>query len=308
MTQVVLVGPGKDVERVHSAMAALRPALRFCRPGEPQAAEAQIAISWAPPPGSLGALPNLRLIHSVGAGADNIISEVSRDKNVPICRIVDPGHCQGMFEYVLWGVLHYHRHFDSMLQNQRTDTWQRPAQRAAYETTVGVMGLGTLGKACASGLARFGFNVRGWARGTHTLGGVKTFDSTQLGDFLSGVDILICLLPLTEETRGILCADTFSRLAPGAAVINCGRGAHLREDDLVQALKSRSIRGALLDVFTVEPLPPGHPLWQTDGVVVTPHVASSASFKVIAQQILDNIDRVQAGELPVNRVDGDLGY
>jgi glyoxylate/hydroxypyruvate reductase A len=209
---------------------------------------------------------------------------------------------------VLWGVLHYHRHFDQILANHQRQHWQRLAQKPAQQTRVGVMGLGQLGKAAALQLAKLGFSTRGWARSAQQVDGVQTFDGAQLPAFLDGLDILICLLPLTEHTRGVLCSATFAQLAPGAVVINCGRGGHLRSDDLQAALASGQLRAALLDVFEKEPLAPDHSLWRTPGVTVTPHIASSASFEVIAEQILANIDRLEAGLPLLNTVDSQLGY
>lgn len=308
MKPIVLVGPGSDVIQAQRIMAQRRPELTFCRPEDAQAQQAQVAISWSPPAGSFAQLPELRLIHSVGAGADRILAEPSRLPHIPVCRIVDPLHCQGMLEYVVWGVLHYHRHFDVCLRNQHHCVWDRQPQRAAQQTRVGVMGLGQLGKAVAQGVAKMGFDTRGWSRSLQTVAGVQTYSAAQLAPFLSALDILICLLPLTPDTQGILCRETFNQLSPGAAVINCGRGGHLREGDVIEALHSGQLRGALLDVFTHEPLPQDHPLWQTPGVTVTPHMASSASFEVIAEQILANIDRLQAGLPLANTVDTTLGY
>ncbi|WP_407310298.1 2-hydroxyacid dehydrogenase [Pseudomonas sp. nanlin1] len=308
MSPIVLVGPGKDLVEAHRLLQQMRPALRFCYPDDSLAQAAEVAICWAPPSGSFARLPQLKLIHSVGAGADPIIREPSRPASAAVCRIVDPGHCQGMLEYVLWGVLHYHRRFDQILANQSQQRWERLTQHGAQQTRVGVMGLGQLGKAAAEQLARLGFATRGWARSAQPLPGVATFTEAQLPDFLDGLDILVCLLPLTERTQGILGAETFAHLTPGAALINCGRGGHLRVDDLLGALASGQLRGALLDVFEQEPLSREHPLWSTPGVTVTPHIASSASLSVIAEQILTNIDRQQAGLPLFNRVDTALGY
>ncbi|WP_296258108.1 MULTISPECIES: 2-hydroxyacid dehydrogenase [unclassified Pseudomonas] len=308
MTPIVLVGPGNDIVQAQKIMAHRRPHLIFCRPEDSLAQYAEVAVCWAPPDGSLGTLPNLKLIHSVGAGAERIFSEPSRPAHIPVCRIVDPGHCQGMLEYVLWGVMHYHRRFDQMIANQSTQTWQRLPQRPARDTKVGIMGLGQLGKAVAVQLAQLGFNTRGWARNEQAIEQVQTFTTNQLPIFLEGLDILICLLPLTEHTRGILCAESFGSLAKGAAVINCGRGDHLCEDHLVDALTSGQLRGALLDVFSQEPLALHHPLWNTPGVIVTPHIASSASFEIIGEQILANIDRLHAGMPLLNTVDAIRGY
>lgn len=308
MKPIVLLGPSSDLDQVHRLLTARRPELTFCRERDALAAQAEVALCWEPPPGCFSALPGLRLVHSVGAGADMIFNEASRPAHVSVCRVVDPGHCQGMLEYVLWGVLHFHRHFDAMLDNQRRRVWDRVGQRAASATQVGVMGLGHLGKATAQELARQGFATRGWARSAQAVKGVSTFDGAQLADFLEGLDLLICLLPLTTQTRGILAAATFERLAPGAVVINCGRGAHLVADDLIAALANGQLRGALLDVFDPEPLPADHPLWATPGVIITPHVASSASIEVIVEQILANLDRLHSGQPLLNAIDPALGY
>jgi glyoxylate/hydroxypyruvate reductase A len=308
MSPIVLIDIVSDITEAQRIMLQRRPELTFCRPDDPEAQQAEVAICWTPPPGSLGALPGLKLVHSVGAGADPIIREPSRPADLTVCRIVDPGHCQGMLEYVLWGVLHYHRQFDQILANHQRQHWQRLPQKAAQQTRVGVMGLGQLGKAAALELARLGFDTRGWARSPQQVDGVHTYDGAQLPAFLDGLDILVCLLPLTEQTRGILCSETFAQLAPGAVVINCGRGGHLRSADLQTALANGQLRAALLDVFEQEPLPPDHSLWQTPGVTVTPHIASSASFEVIAEQILANIDRLAAGQPLLNTVDSELGY
>lgn len=308
MSPVLVLGNDSDLAHVQRVMLQQRPELRFCCGEDPQAKDAEVVICWDPPAASLGNLPALKLIHSVGAGADPIFRESSRPPHVPVCRIVDPGHCQGMLEYVLWGVLHYHRQLDRALTNQKLRRWDRLAQQPASRTRVGVMGLGRLGEAAARQIALLGFETRGWARSSHRIEGVRTFDAGQLPFFLDGLDILVCLLPLTAQTEGILCSDTFAKLAPGAVLINCGRGAHLRTEDLLLALAENQLRGALLDVFEQEPLPPEHPLWTTPGVTLTPHIASSASFEVIAQQILANIERLETGAPLMNVVDNALGY
>lgn len=262
----------------------------------------------SPPAGSLGALPGLRLIHSVAAGIDHLQHDPSCPP-LPVCRVVDPGHRQGMTEYVRWAAIHYHRGFDQVLQQQAGKVWQRPRQRPAAEFKVGVMGLGSLGAAIAEDLAAAGYQVRGWARSGKQLAAVQTFAGPQaMGAFLDGLELLINLLPLTTETRGILGQATFARLAPGAAVVNCGRGAHLRLEDLQQALASGQLRGALLDVFEEEPLPPDQRLWSLPGVTITPHMASAASHDCIAMQVAENLRRLHAGEPPLNLVDRARGY
>lgn len=309
MTTVVLLSSDTGLlGQLKAAFAREVPQLDVVLADDPRAAEAEVAACWFPPPGSLAALPKLRLIHSVAAGFDHLDSDPSRP-DLPICRVVDPAHRQGMVEYVRWAVIHYHRGFDQVLSNQRHQRWQRPVQRPAATFKVGVMGLGSLGSAVAEDLAQAGYDVRGWARTAKQLPEVATFaGEAGLAAFLDGLDVLVNLLPLTDETRGILGAATFSALAPGAAVVNGGRGQHVRVDELELALASGQLRGVMLDVFEQEPLPADHRLWRLDGVIVTPHMASAASHDCIARQVAENARRLASGEPLLNLADPSLGY
>jgi glyoxylate/hydroxypyruvate reductase A len=296
------------LKQLQAAFARSAPQLTTVLADDPLAKNAQIAACWFPVPGSLGALPNLQVIHSVAAGIDHLEHDPSCP-NLPVCRVVDPGHRQGMTEYVRWAVIHYHRGFDQVLEQQRNQHWERPLQRAAGQFKVGVMGLGSLGSAIAQDLAAAGYDVRGWARRSKALNGVQTFaGAEQLNPFLDDVELLINLLPLTHETRRILGQSTFEQLANGAALVNCGRGGHLNIDDLEHALTTGKLRGALLDVFEQEPLPAGHRLWTLPGVTITPHMASAASHDCIAEQVAENFRRLNADEPLLNCADRTLGY
>jgi glyoxylate/hydroxypyruvate reductase A len=296
------------LKQLQAAFARSAPQLTTVLADDSRAANAQMAACWFPLPGSLAALPNLQVIHSVAAGIDHLDHDPSCP-DLPVCRVVDPGHRQGMTEYVRWAVIHYHRGFDQVLTQQRQQHWERPLQRAAGQFKVGVMGLGSLGSAIALDLAAAGYDVRGWARRGKELPGVRTFaGAAALEPFLDGVELLINLLPLTSETRGILGRVTFERLANGAALVNCGRGAHLNIDDLEQALARGKLRGALLDVFEQEPLPIDHRLWTMPGVTITPHMASAASHDCIAEQVAENFRRLNTGEQLLNCADRVLGY
>lgn len=285
------------------------PELKVLRPHDPGAERAEVAVCWYPAEGSLGRLPGLRLIHSIGSGVDHLEHDRSRPAGLPVCRVVDPDHSLGMAEYVHWGVLHFHRGFDQVLDGRASQQWQRPVQRAARDYRVGVMGLGAIGTPVAARLAQAGYGVRGWARTARGLDGIATFAGDgALPGFLDGLDLLVNLLPLTATTRGLLNRELFGHMAQGAALINCGRGEHLVEADLLDALASGQLRGALLDVFASEPLHRDSPLWQAPGVWITPHMASAASDACIARQIADNLQRLRAG-LPLNhQVDPELGY
>lgn len=285
------------------------PHLQVLRPDDDGAQQAQVAVCWFPPAGSLGTFTQLRLVYSVGSGVDHLAQDTSRDPSVPVCRVVDPDHTLGMSEYVHWGVLHFHRGFDQVIAGNATQHWQRPVQRRAQAFKVGVMGLGAIGAPVAARLAQAGYDVRGWARTPRVIDQVQTFSgASALPEFLQGLDVLVNLLPLTASTQGVLCHEVFERMAHGSALINCGRGQHLNQADLRQALASGQLRGALLDVFEQEPLPADSPLWHTPGVWVTPHMASAASDQCIAQQVAQNVSRLNAGQALINRIDPELGY
>lgn len=307
-TVVLLSRDSLLLKQLQAAFARSAPQLTTVLADDPQAANAQIAACWFPPPGSLVALPNLQVIHSVAAGIDHLDHDPTCP-DLPVCRVVDPGHRQGMTEYVRWAVIHYHRRFDQVLRQQQEQHWERPVQRAAGQFKVGVMGLGSLGSAIALDLAAAGYDVRGWARSSKTIIGVQTFaGAPDLNSFLNGLELLINLLPLTRETRGILGGATFEHLANGAAIVNCGRGGHLNIDDLELALQRGKLRGALLDVFEQEPLPVDDRLWTMPGVTITPHMASAASHDCIAEQVAENLRRLNAGEPLLNSADRLLGY
>lgn len=309
MTTIVLLSNDATlVNQLQVAFQRQAPDLTVVRADHPAAAQAQVAACWFPPPGSLAALPNLQLVHSVAAGVDHLSNDPGCP-DLPVCRVVDPAHRQGMTEYVRWAVLHFHRGFDRVTAQQRSATWQRPPQRPAADYTIGVMGLGSLGAAIAQDLASAGYSVRGWARSAKALPSVQClYGAEQFPAFLQGVDLLVNLLPLTASTRGILGADTFGQLVPGAVVVNCGRGQHVQLNDLRQALDSGQLRGAVLDVFEREPLAEDDPLWQQPGLIITPHMASAASHDCIASQVADNARRLARGEPLNNPVDKSLGY
>jgi glyoxylate/hydroxypyruvate reductase len=275
---------------------------------DPEARDADIAVCWKPAAGALASMPKLKLIHSIAAGVDNILCDPTVPDH-PICRIVDPDLTTGMTEFVLWGTLYFHRDFDRYIPNAREGIWRRYDQRAPFETRVGILGLGALGSAAATRLVDLGFTVSAWSRSPKSLAGVTMFSGEDsLDPFLAQVDILVSLLPLTPSTMGILNADRLGRLPKGAALILCSRGEHLVADDLMALLRQGHLRGAVLDVFEREPLPSDHPLWREPGVLVTPHMATIATWRVVAQQIAENIKRMRSGMPLLNQVDRVRGY
>lgn len=309
MTTVVLLTEDAGlVSELQTAFATHAPQLTVVTQDDARAGTATVAACWFPPAGSLTALPELQLVHSVAAGVEHLVA-AGPYPALPVCRVVDPAHRQGMLEYMRWAVLHYQRGFDQVLDKQRQQRWSRPPQLPASAYRVGVMGLGSLGAAVASDLAGAGYAVRGWSRTPKQLAGVACHaGDAALPGFLEGLDLLINLLPLTPATQGVLGQATFGRLARAAVVVNGGRGGHLDRSALRDALASGQLRAALLDVFETEPLPADDPLWRLGGVTVTPHMASAASYPCIAQQVAENARRLTAGEDLLNTVDLTLGY
>ncbi|MCF3933611.1 glyoxylate/hydroxypyruvate reductase A [Acuticoccus sp. M5D2P5] len=309
MSLVIRVGPARaDWWLAH--MRALLPEIE-CRPwDDPGDLDAvRYAVVWKPPAGGLKRFPNLELIVSIGAGIDHILADPERPADVPIVRTTSGELTQRMREYVLLHVLRLHRDLPAIEAAQKSAEWRQVVTPPAPGRTVGVMGLGNLGADAARALAAVGFAVRGWSRSPKSVAGVETFaGEAGLDAFLAGTDILVCLLPLTDATRGILDARLFAKLPEGASIINAARGEHLVEADLIAALDAGHIRYATLDVFHEEPLPPGHPFWRHPRVYVTPHVASLIDPVAGGEIIAANIRRFIAGEPIPDLVDLSKGY
>lgn len=270
--------------------------------------EIDYAIAFRPAPGSLQNLPNLKVIFMTSAGVDAIIHDDTLP-DVPIVRNTDPHLVHGIREYVLHSVLHYHRFFDKYAVQQSEKIWKQYPQIDAAKRSVGIMGLGEMGMPAAKALAGLGFNVRSWSRSKKQVEGIESFyGADQFTEFLSATEILINILPLTDETRGILNKDLFSKLPKDAVVINIGRGPHLNEADLIDALDSGHLRAAAIDVFPVEPLPENNPLWSHPKIKITPHIASLTEFKNIAEQIRATIFSFERGEVLQNVVDRKRQY
>jgi glyoxylate/hydroxypyruvate reductase A len=214
-----------------------------------------------------------------------------------------------MSEYVVLSVLNYCRQFDDYRADQAQKQWHPRKPRLAEDTRIGILGFGQLGADAAKKLSNLGFRVAGWSRRPKNIAGGQCFAGEEaLANFLSRTHILICLLPLTPATKGILNRKTFEKLPGGAYVINVARGQHLVESDLIDALDSGQLTGACLDVFDVEPLPPDHPFWAHPKIKVTPHISSITFPKAVAPQIIENYQRAKTGKPPLNVVDAERGY
>jgi glyoxylate/hydroxypyruvate reductase A len=277
-------------------------------------AEVRYAASWKHPPGSLSGLPNLQVLFSLGAGVDHLMGDQSLPA-VPIVRVVDPDLTDRMSEYVVLHCLMHLRHQRRYDEQQRRKVWLDDRfQPGAHHVRVGIMGLGVLGRDAARKLRVIGFDVAGWSRSSKEVEGLEVFSGADgLDAFLARTDILVCLLPLTEATRGILARPVFEHLARdgrlgGPVVINAGRGGLQVEADILSCLDEAILKAATLDVFETEPLPPDSRLWSHPAVTVTPHNAAMSDPESIGMQIGAQIRRFERGEGLRNVVDPRAGY
>lgn len=308
---VVLVTPrGEQAQEWRDGLSRLLGDIEFrVYPdvGDPSSVDA--ALAWKAPHGVLAGFPNLKLICSLGMGVDHLLQDPMLPAHVPIARLVDSNMVEQMSEYVLYGILHFHRRFDVYGRYQRERRWEElPLPHTALRR-IGIMGIGEIGADCARKAAALGFPVRGWSRSAKEIPGVECYPGLdQLPAFLRDTDILVSVLPLTDETQGIVNARTLALLPRGAYFINVARGGLVREDDLLAALDSGQLEGALLDVTASEPLPPASPLWRHPKVCLTPHIAGLTNPQTAVHPIADNLRRLAAGRPLRNLVERTRGY
>jgi len=264
--------------------------------------------AWLPPDNLASTFPNLEVLFSTGAGVD----QLNLDRipgQVKLVRMIEPALVATMAEFVGFAVTALHRDIPLYLSQQRECIWHEHRVRAAGASRVGVMGLGMLGTAAIARLQQLGFDCAAWNRSRRDVPGVSCFNGVEgLHAFLSRTEILVCLLPLTDSTRGILDVRVFAALPEGAAVINVGRGGHLVEEDLLASLDSGHLRAAVLDVCEAEPPPARHPFWNHPKIWLTPHIASTTQPKSAVEAVLANLRRHQRGEAMEGLVDTRRGY
>ena len=273
--------------------------------GDP--ANIDCVIVWKHDEGILNDFPNLKLIASYGAGVENILSDPALPAGVPITRFVDDTLANQMAEFVLGAILNHRLHLTHYRELQAAGVW-RPTEFLKGRN-VTILGMGELGATAAKLLHNNGYKVSGWSRSEKNINGIKSYvGNDQLITSMQDADIIVCLLPLTQETKHILNAKLFDGAKKGSYLINVGRGDHLNEDDLIDALYREQISGALLDVFQEEPLDQDHPFWRHPKIHITPHISSPTDKEKVARQILDNFNRMRKGETLLNQVDPKRSY
>lgn len=291
-------------------LAALRTALPQAQievwsPGAPPG---DYAVVWAPPQEFLDEQPQLKALFNLGAGVD-ALTQLKLPPQTKLVRLDDAGMSVQMAEYVVHALIRHFREFDGYAADVANGKWSFRKPRLREDFPVGIMGLGVLGQRVARAVQQFEFPVVGWSRSPKQLSGVRCFAGAErLPEFLAETRVLVCLLPLTEETRGILNRDTLSRLQPGGCVINVARGGHLVEEDLIPLIDSGHLAGATLDVFRQEPLPAGHPFWRHPKITITPHTAARTLRDESVAQIVAKIARLERGESITGVVDQLKGY
>jgi glyoxylate/hydroxypyruvate reductase len=269
----------------------------------------EVALAWKPPVGLLASFKNLKLIVSLGMGVDHLLADDKLPKGVPIVRITDDGLIGQMSEYALYWALRHHREIERYEAFHRAREWRQLDLIDTLHRRVGVMGLGSIGQDTAKKFAMLGFPTSGWSRTPKSVPGVETFHGNDgFWKFLARCDILVDVLPLTRDTRGLLDAKAFAALPNGAYFINMARGGHVVDEDLLAALNSGHLSGATLDVFNQEPLPTDHPYWTHPKVHVTPHIAGATNPRTASPGVIENIKRLRSGQPLINTVDPKTGY
>ncbi len=307
---ILIVSPGKKLNRWKDALNAVDPSVAVFLPEEVKdPLDITFALSWNHPKKMFRKYPNLKCISSFGAGVDHLLSDTQIPKHVEIVRIIDGLLSADMFEFALAVVMKHLRKLTRYTRYQEASIWKKHEYLRIKDIRIGIMGTGMIGHHVASELQRVGFRVSGWNRtGGQPTSYDKYYGTVQLNDFLKVSDVLICLLPLTRQTRGIINYSLLKALPADAYVINFGRGAHVNERDLISAIDEGHISGAHLDVFEEEPLPENHLFWQQPGIDITPHVASLTDPDSIAPQVMENYHRSREGMPLKNLVSRDLGY
>lgn len=306
---ILLISRSRNMEPYRDALLALDSNLDIdIWPDVKSKERVSFAVAWRQPKNQFSIYPNLKVVSSLGAGADHLLKDSSIPQHVALTRVVAPTLTDQMCDYVLLSVLAMIRNFHNYNKQQVWADWKPHTSFKKEDLMVGVMGLGNIGRKVAERLAENGFNVSGWSNSKKTIPNVVTYSKEQLDPFLATTNILVCLLPLTKETNEILNLSLFKKLSKPGFLLNAARGSHLVEEDLIYALDMGHLNHATLDVFQKEPLPESHPFWGRDSITITPHIASVTEPDEVAELILENYKRMRSNIELLNRVDRYKGY
>ncbi len=306
---LVIIAPGRNADEWVDGFKKLDKTLSVqVWPDIDDAEKVEGAVVWNHPEGVLREFPNLKFISSMGAGVDHVLKDPSLPQGVPIVRIVDDALTKPMTNYLLTATLYYQRKLDKYISDKKAKIWDQETD-PEREVKVGVMGLGVLGTDIAAKLAQLEFEVYGFSNSKKDIKGVTSYaGEDELNEFLSKINVLICLLPLTQDTRNILNKSLFKMLNKGTYIINAARGRHLVEEDLIEAIDEGMVSGAFLDVYRQEPLPADHPFWDHPKIMMTPHIASITNPPAAIPQIYNNLQASIHGKPLENTVDMDKEY
>lgn len=306
---ILLVSTSRDPKQWAASLKEKNDALDIqIYPDVDRPEDVEFAISWKHPEGLYQEYPNLKVIASMGAGVNHILKDEQLPKDVKVTRIVDDQLTKDMSQFVLLQCLAVSRNLFKHLNDQSSKSWNTKPYQTPEKTSVGIMGFGVLGQAAGKVLKSNGFDVIGYANSSKTVDGIEVYGSDQQDEFLKNTQILVCLLPVTSETKGVLNLKLFEKLKEDAYLINVARGEHLVEEDLIRAIDQGALRGASLDVFQQEPLPESHPFWSHENIQITPHIASMTDPESVAKQLLENYRHMKNGESLMNEVNVDKGY
>lgn len=307
---IVIIRQDDKIQRWKEALQKAAPEINaYSYLEEHPADEIEVALVWKHPEGTLSKYKNLKYIASSGAGVDFIFKDENTPKNLPITRVVDAMLASDMSEYIVAVIFSYLKNLNTYKIAQTKDIWIPKPYRRISDFKIGVLGLGALGSVLANDLVRFGFKTQAWSASEKSFEGLTTFDGKdQLSTFLSTTDILVCLLPLTTTTKGILNKALFQQLPHGAHVINAARGGHVVDADLIEMIDSGHLSGASLDVYHQEPLSREHPFWAHEKINMTPHYASVSDTDSVVPQIIDNYRRMKKRAPLLHLVSPDKGY
>lgn len=306
---IVIVASQRDVSEWKSGLESLAPHIEVnVWPDVTDPDSVEGAIVWNHPHGALNDYKNLKFISSMGAGVDHVFTDKHLPENVPVTRIIDERLTITMSNYIISAIMYFHRRLPKYLADKKEHRWDQAAD-PERELHIGIMGMGVMGKDIAKKLALLNFDVHGYSNSLKNIDGVKSYaGENQLAEFLKNINTLVCLLPLTTATENILNIGLFGKMKKGSFLINVARGKHLKEEDLLLAIKKEYISGAFIDVFREEPLPKDHPFWSHPDIMMTPHIASITNPSAAIPQVLENYERSKRGGELINQVNPERGY